>query len=383
MIPVKSLDPVGNTGSNSQNVQLPFKYGYDWLTVVIKVASQTELINLLDYVADSIADTWQFKTTGITIGCDWQHWAKSANGSIASWNSVSDGFTLRLSLCASSLSATGGTRETMRLFSRLFALGARATRIDIFCDDYANWFNVMRPMIKSEFKSGNAVGFRKIKEITESDRWNEDNTLYLGTRQSESFHRIYDKQERTRWENQLGDGKANCLYALSCQVFDSMSSSDDFENLFCSLIRDSLFSSLDFVYRKGKNLDRAVRVEWWDWFLKRLNVQPMKLQSARNTTTFEKTKAWIERAVAKALAKMKAVYADYPVWLQRLVDNGRDRLTTGEKNLISSFHDDRRREGRREKVRLSESDNHEYIGDIIRDSRYAKECTMSAAFGFG
>jgi DNA relaxase NicK len=242
----------------------------------------------------------------------------------------------------------------MRLFSYLHNQGAKANRLDTYADDRRGKFAELRPLIESAVDANQQVGFRD-----DSYHWSRKDgvkreTYNLGSRSSQSYHRIYDKEDRVRWEREIKEGKADCMFSLACKAFESLDGSTDFDILMGSLIRDSIFSSVNFIERNGKNLERGKRLEWWEDFLKSLEVQPLKLASVKRVSCFHKMRDWVDKSVAKVLAKMQAVFPDFPVWIRRVVEQGQDRLSNSDKAMIEAFNREVREREREFSNRMEE-----------------------------
>jgi len=376
MIAVASAQPVGNTGLNSQISASPFLYGFDWLNLIIPIDNENSLMTVLDFVADSLGDAWEIRHTTKNIGRDWSAWARSCRGAMAGWNRLENGYELMLSLNGNALAGSGGLRPLMRLFSYLCNQGARANRIDAYADDHSGRFARLRPLIESAVDKGQQVGFRD-----DGFHWSRKNgvrseTYNLGSRSSQSYHRIYDKEERVRWEREIKDSKAHCLFTLACKTFECLDDSTDFSHLLGSLIRDSIFSSIDFIDRKDKNLKRGERLDWWQEFLDSLEVQPLKLASTKRVSCFHRMRDWVDRSVAKVLARLKAVFPDFPVWMGRLIKQGEERLTSNDAKMIEAFLYDERESDERFYERMREREKR--FGE--NDKRFYERINK---YGFG
>jgi Replication initiation factor len=315
-VPVRSLGvgfaseetPFGNTVLDSHTDAV--RYGVDWITCIMKTTIH-ELIDLLDFVSGSLTDVWIYdKDHPHFIGRPFAHCIHSARGGVAAWNGLDGGgVDLLLSLNGNALGGAYDLRSVLRITSYLEHIGGKFTRFDINMDSNSNWFRGIRNLIDEARENKQQKGFEKIRWQVEKSRKGTFRTLYMGTRKSDKLHRIYDKDGYVRWELESKNEISQKIVALSVQAFRTLAPTDNFGDVIGGLIRDTILGSVDFIERKGKNLCRARRLDWWESFLEFMKGSPISIRRDKRKRLLEKTMRWIERAVMPSLAVIRSCNA--------------------------------------------------------------------------
>lgn len=187
-----------------------------------------------------------------------------------------------------------------RLQSKLIDLRCRwqPTRLDLAWDhDYYAPADVYAAVVAGQVRS-----LAKRETLDERRQpFTGGHTVYLGSRQSERMLRVYLKNGRTRTELELkGDrARAVLLDLLSVPV-------DQWARRALAHLRDYC----DF------------QTAWWDQFCDGVERAHMVLTNWAEAS-FEKTKVWLERQVAPALAMLQRVLGPQAVF--DLAKGGRDR----------------------------------------------------------
>lgn len=166
---------------------------------------------------------------------------------------------IHVSLSAKALSVLQFTADD--LISQIFAIDGKFSRIDIAKDDYDGLLNITNledkfaiDEVRTRFKTSNRMRSRKRGSGIIGD------TLYLGSRDSESFCRIYDKQLQTnsegswiRVEIEFKGKKAHVIgRAIALGIFNA-------DNLILGYIE-----FIDSTHQKKQN---CLRSPFWDKFL--------------------------------------------------------------------------------------------------------------------
>jgi hypothetical protein len=180
--------------------------------------------------------------------------------------------------------------------------GAVCTRIDLAIDDYDRTLDF--DVIWKSIQSGENVGFRQSKMIESYGGIDAGKTIYLGTRRSNKYGRIYDRFGATkgienciRYEVEYKRGMADAVFT------DYVNNRrDESKNILTGIIK----SAFDFVQRKGKNLERATRCSWWESYLCLIPATSKIIKLVPAKKSIEKTIGWVRRSVSKALVKMVA-----------------------------------------------------------------------------
>lgn len=336
MIAAFDCNPVGKTGSDSQ---ISFELGIDWLTVVVELPSKEDIHRLLEFTAGMLNDSFQHdRERPINKGRYFQDSCKSVRGALAAWNYLESGrIDLLLSLNGRALQGGESQRDVARLLGYLANLGAKCTRIDAYADDKGKTLYYIRENIERAIKEDNHIGFKQSEKIEKRTRKGLQTTLYLGSRQSESFIRIYDKQDKVRYERELKDSKANEFFSLYCDSFKSLQCGESFEEVIGSLIRDSLFSAIDFRERTDKNLKRCRRLTWWSYFLKDLSLSPLKLSPKSRETSLKKKKDWVENQVIPTLSVLKNVVPMFSDWMRESINRATVKMNRNNQKLVELF----------------------------------------------
>ena len=215
-----------------------------------------------------------------------------------------------LSAQALSLIKGGDVHSIVDIMNWVFYKGGHLTRLDISYDDRIGIVTVAE--VQRALSCGDVV--------TRSRKWRPDGdyeignhavdggTVYIGSRKSDVFLRVYDKAKEqgldnthwTRFEIQLRNDLATSLARLLCN-------SGDDEDLFIELSLGTLKGYIEF---KDKNSDsnpsRRVRLPWWGKIVG--DVSKVKASRVKSERTISSTVDWIERQVAPALAVTKDFY---------------------------------------------------------------------------
>ena len=212
------------------------------------------------------------------------------------------------------------------------------TRVDLNYDDFSK--RKMPYEIAEVANQGNYSGYKRHEHRCPRKRSGEilGDTLYFGRRGklgSGRFLRIYDKNleskgevDCVRYEVEFTKEKAQKIgFRLA-----SAKSVDEMAGIICALIG----GSINFIQRKGKNLNRATRMEWWQGIVDLLG--SIQLRNPVRVQTIEKSKRHYERTSA-SLAMLRLAYgeAEFMGWLMDLLDVEEDDLPDRHKRLLEAY----------------------------------------------
>ncbi len=184
-------------------------------------------------------------------------------------------------------------------FSLVLFHGCTFSRCDIAIDDrdYLNMDRI-KGYIQAHLVSSRFKTYSKTEKFKFKDNIREGDTLYIGSRDSDAFIRIYDQSYKSedklnlvRLEMVLKDGNAQ-------KFIKSYLNPKNFKNL-TFVINKVLNNYIRFIKKDSTRNKRCSNAEWWDDFL--ITAEKMSLGVGRSETTLDGTCSWIERSVASSL----------------------------------------------------------------------------------
>lgn len=198
------------------------------------------------------------------------------------------------------------------------------SRIDIRLDDFSR--RLTKETICAALDSGNYSGFKKYQLISNGGGaigW----TINCGSRQSNSFTRIYDKLAESlgripsiRFETEYKDEKANSIfnYISSCPTPCQA----------LKYIHGLALGKVNFIERSDKNLERCSMLTWWAEFLDYVDFQVCQVIVEKCESSIEKSKNWIHKQVEKTLALLHRTFGQegFTEFLDGCVTSGARRL---------------------------------------------------------
>ena len=180
---------------------------------------------------------------------------------------------------------------------------AKVSRIDLSIDDFSKEI-IPYDLMAQSCKLHQYSGIKRSREIHGNTLPPEPraDTLYLGSRESKSFHRCYWKPDRLRFEHEIKGKESH----LSFQSLVAMSSRKLSE--IADYIAQLAIGSIQFVDRKDsdeidereKNLDRCEPFSWWQEFLDIVGTG-IRIKLPVIERSLEKTKKWFERQIYPTL----------------------------------------------------------------------------------
>ncbi len=212
--------------------------------------------------------------------------------------------------------------KTVMLFAHIAAVDANVTRFDVYFDDYERViepqqlyaqltsFEVCVPRFQSITQYRSA-------ELTPSGATATGDTIYIGSRQSDKFIRVYDKlaesqgeRDCVRWEAQY---RRKIAHHAFMWAFQEMGEGDDFGAILHPLLKRLLCKDLDFrVNPDPASCDRpqhwATRWQVAPWWYRLMaGIEKAKFHIPRIKPTVEGIINWVEHQVLTSLSVVAAV----------------------------------------------------------------------------
>ena len=253
-----------------------------------------------------------------------------------------------------------GTFTPYNLFQLLLLLEdikyrLKCSRFDIAIDDY--YYKEMIHDCMDAIEKEQFVGFQTAKYITgDLVKKDDDGTLYLGSRRSDRFVRIYDAQakhgiEAIRYELEAKGkvareivqnflGEAMCYRNPHDEVWEK--STEEVEQLLGQFLGGVAVGHIDFVdktnQRKNGQVSDLPRLPFWQDFIDRIG-ERLKISVYVPKATLAQTKGWMERQVSKPLAKIQKAlgWRRFEDWLTGIINSGRKRFSQWDELQINEY----------------------------------------------
>lgn len=229
------------------------------------------------------------------------------------------------------------------LFREIRSMGGRLTRLDLAIDDIgARYFSVSdvynildAGMVSMLFKS-----FRLEKGRT-ADGATLGETIYIGTRQSACFLRVYNKKleqnaklkhlgkplvehEWTRWELELKDDRA-INAGLLLEKGDNLG----------FVVTGILSHYIRLIELDDVRKTRCTTLSVWDEFIS--NVMELSIASPFVPKTIEDKESWILRQVAPSMAAVVLAHNGDMEFIYRALNDGAGRINPATKKMIRAY----------------------------------------------
>jgi phage replication initiation protein len=239
------------------------------------------------------------------------------------------------------LEQLGVVKDWPTFTAEVLASGGKFSRLDLAVDDRAGKLEL--EIIRAAAEQGNIVSrYRSIRNDWRHDASTGEltgTTIYLGSRKSESFVRMYDKALElkakgqkvvgpwVRVELEMHDKRAQVLA-------QQLSKSSSPGALLAGLLR-----GLIDIKDRGQQLQRYkwATASYWGEFLNWSSKLHLVIKPA--VRTVERTFNWVSNQVAPSLALLRLAIAG-DGWLQNLLKEGERRLTPLHYAAINRFYRD-------------------------------------------
>lgn len=183
----------------STNRGLNLQIGQDWFTWTKTHENYQQFTALSDTVAEEFGDRFDWsESRGMKYGQWYQHGYMSILGIKTGYNLLDDGRVESIIVISGSIINSIPLRKWIRFCSfTLYPLGGFCTRLDIYADDDTGAIASVRDKILTHCqldKPELVSGFRKYETVNSGSLGKlKCQTLYLGSRESDRYIRIYDK----------------------------------------------------------------------------------------------------------------------------------------------------------------------------------------------
>lgn len=333
------LTPPSNTGLNSQipartsfrpsNPDSTFvdrspNYGIDNLTLMWDECECDVLSILRDCLLLEFDLSQSFS---MRVGVMWDTCFRTVRGDLYQQRVIDNEGNKRYRLAISGKTCSALSANSLIRFCEIIKSqipSVVCSRIDVRLDDFSR--RLTKETICAALDSGNYSGFKKYQLISNGGGaigW----TINLGSRQSNSFTRIYDKGAESlgrimsiRFETEYKDEKANAIFN---HISDCVTPS-----LALKYIHGLALGKVNFIERSDKNLERCSMLTWWAEFLAYVDYQVCQVIVEKCESSIEKSKKWIEKQVEKTLALLHRTFGEegFKQYLDGCITSGARRL---------------------------------------------------------
>lgn len=319
----EGLPPVSNTGVEmTEDKEERYSKLVDWLSLTFTTLTLPEVRAILPPLE------WQPMERGM-MG----YRSGVRSGHVTLLYDGGQGMGVHLIISGSGcreLEALGFVSDWRPFMADLLKSGAAVTRFDVAFDDRAELIKMDR--VEQSAKQGLvSTHFRKYGVIVAGDLSGTSQagkTVTFGSRQSESYVRIYDKAAQMQQPGHWVRVEVETKDKTATELVKSFVSSGD------EVLVGYLRSILDFK-EQGASCERSrwETTYWWEMFLQ--GVSKVRLHLEKSVRTLEDVKAWIERQVAPLLAVLVAKAGGNYGDILHFVDVGSRRITKRHRALYS------------------------------------------------
>lgn len=345
--------PVSNTGSFSQN---RFSVGVDWLTETVALTDRTpedfkamvkELCKLFDTEYE-----WD-DNHPLIRGQEYTEHVLTPSGVLAGITAENPftGQPRRGIVIIPGRAWKSVDKVTwLKAFKLLSDFGTEATRVDTFIDDSEKVLTL--DVIGDALRRKCARSVKKAPLVF--DELNpEDWTQYIGSRSSDKFVRLYNKEAESkgeipaiRLEVESKGKKARevsaRLKAIATKILNKPGLQDAITFQFDGEIIDMVTGALDFREPKEgeKNYSRRIRCEFWQKFIDDLIAQPDYPVVKRTKPALDDTDTWINKQVMPSLTVLRLAYGKkgFDKLIEDGINENKHKLSPYKKSVIKQYH---------------------------------------------
>ena len=343
MLAQSEVTPSSNTGLECQNKDASLEASIDYFQGTAVFATLERLREAAEFAICFNSDepiNWM-PGTPMFAGIMWESSGSSFDGSRLAYSPLKDGgYKLWLSLPGGYFHSRD-TRDAALMLSGLkYAYGFKCTRIDLKVRDYSRRKSPYD--IYEQFRLGNIARVRQHEWISSGTVDSTSDTLYLGSRKSEKFLRIYDAQKNhdisaIDWELQCRDEKANYMFTMVADIFNSeLDNHSERADILTSVIGSTVCGAIDIVYNNPeKRLSRMDKQEWWVQFCNECGGQ-IRISIPKKSISLQKTLDWLDKQVFVVISALRRGFGkgNFNAWLQSRLDDSERRFTPMHEGLI-------------------------------------------------
>lgn len=221
-------------------------------------------------------------------------------------------------------------------------LGGKATRIDVFFDDYDRKVGIeeLRSVVDKKDFSGFQIASdsRTINRIKKKNDGLVYNSVTFGRRGSAGsgkYLRIYDKNLESNGEENCIRWEVEFTQRYAERVFNILSGTGGNLDVFAISCGALIGGCMRFVHRTGeRNIARLELYDWWEDIIKRLGV--LSIRIAKKKSTLMGMIEWTKRQLSPTLAVIASSFKtsrDYYDWMEELCDVGNSKMNTHQQQI--------------------------------------------------
>lgn len=314
--------PCSNTGLKCQDLEAEsmLESGIDYFMGTSTFVDWRGFEEAVNFVGGYFSQHLIWENKPMFSGITWEATVKSLDGLKIGYNRLESGGIHAWFCIPGSLFHLVNLRDGWRCLLGLGSkYGFKATRIDLKLRDYARRKTPLELFV--ECQRGNVARKKKCEVAASGDIGLDlTYTLYLGSRQSEEFLRIYDSLpvhglDAIDWELQSRDEKADAIFKSLIGIAEA--DFDEIGDLIGGYIASTVVGSVEFIDRKPNvRLSRQPRQEWWKELIEEAGGQ-IRHSIARPSRTVEKVFNWMEKQVVTMMSALREGMGrvDFQRWL--------------------------------------------------------------------
>lgn len=307
-----------NRRSNCPDTSLAYDlyYHQDWLSVTGYVESLDELEALILKYFDCQVD-WSNARSGLA-GQFWKEIATAPNGIRICKNWI-DGlvYQVRVEISGTPLTEIEA-HEAWQLSKDIHALGLRCTRFDWAIDDYSRTLSLSD--IRFAYETGSYGRCRSMQMYSSGAAGQAPivTGFSCGSRQSDKYIRIYDKEIESRGSANYGDSiryEVEFKGDYAERLFEEFVFAATVEQAF-DIASKYAIGCIDFIDRTNPHLDLCPVAPWWQSFVAAVGGKK-RMAVPRVRRTVDKIIHFVEKQVVKSLALLQVCMGE--VWFDQTV----------------------------------------------------------------
>lgn len=233
--------------------------------------------------------------------------------------------------------------DLLLLFDYCREFSGKATRIDVFFDDYNRLVSLEE--LRTAIDKNDFSGFRIASKNQTLDRTKKKNggmtydAVSFGRRGSSGcgkYMRIYDKNLESKGEENCIRWEIENTQGFAEQVFNILSGCGCSLDVFAIACGAMIGGCMKFVHRTGdKNITRLDLYDWWEEITKDLGILIVRVAKKKNTLTG--MIEWTKRQVSQTLAVIGLSFRterDFYDWLQELRKVGESKMNAYQQQVV-------------------------------------------------
>lgn len=314
---------------------------FDWLEFTVKNVPITDLIERILHLPFSEFDELKRGRFGYNSQLKWAQGNLFIMYNADDNKPLNDNMGVHVLISGTGCNTYGSEHDIRKMMCCIIACCEyNFSRIDLAIDDKEERL-LKYDVIKHSLANGLCTSrWSKWDEIVSRkiiDNEYLGKTIYLGSKQSDVYCRIYDKSlERKLKANENNDKpwtriemvyKKERANMLAIHIMDN----DNVGKLF----RSTINNYVRFLKHKkdDKNRSRWLSAEWWVEFLD--EADKLRLTIVREDTSIPEMQDWVEKQVSPTLAAILTAHEGESSWLHSILNKGKSRLKQKHLDAIS------------------------------------------------